>query len=136
MRPAGDKSSTRHRPRQSPPLPARYVLAALILVGLAVAFPMFTVWKQVYITNSSLLQERLADSVAVLSQKTTRLRMDVEQLTRNERIERVAREALGLDYPASGQLVIVRPPERPRRRIVSNWGFLAVLRRSLRPDRG
>ncbi|MBD3391251.1 MAG: hypothetical protein GF418_04270 [Chitinivibrionales bacterium] len=123
-------------PRKPAPLPARYVLAGIAVVSLIVAFPLLTVWKQVYITNSSRMQDRLADSVAVLAQEASRLRLAAEKLAANERIERIARESLGLEYPASRQLVIVRPAAGPRASSLGGWRFLTVLRKSLNQEQG
>ena len=117
-------------------MPARYAFAFLCVIALLIVLPLFAVWRQVYITSSSIAQEQLADSVAVLNQKVTQLRMSAEHLAGNERIERIARESLNLEYAVSEQIVIVRPPVQPRQSIMAGWGFLAVLRRSLEQEKG
>jgi cell division protein FtsL len=136
MKDKSRRAARKHSEPKQRPLPVRYVLVAAAVVGLLVTFPLLAVRKEVYITNSSLNQESLADSVAVLSRRATRLRMTAESLASNERIERIARQSLGLEYPASQQIVIVRQTVRPRKSMISGWRFFAALRRSFEQDRG
>jgi cell division protein FtsL len=118
------------------PLPLRYVLIGVAVVALAVLFPLFAVWKQVYITNSALSHDQLIDSISVLNQKVVALRLAAGRLSSNERIERIARQSLDLHYPSSKQIVIVRPQPKPRRAMFADWKFLAVLRKSLKQEKG
>jgi cell division protein FtsL len=108
-------------------------LALVVLAGI-IALPLLAVWKQVYITRASIEQDMLSDSLAVLRTEAVRLRMEAGRLASVERIERIAREQLRLDYPPSDRIVIVRPEkERPVEPIVrkNDSEFMTALRKSL-----
>jgi cell division protein FtsL len=120
------------------PFPSPSFLLALSILAagsLIILLPLLTVWKQAYITNASLVQKQLADSVIALSQKTTQLRMSAQELSGNERIERLARQWLLLDYPTADRIVIVRPVETPAKRFFPGLKFFALLRKSLEQEK-
>ncbi len=108
--------------------------AAIIAVMLAagVLLPLTAVTKQVYLTNSSIEHKRLVDSLETLRQDSERLRLTAEGLSDLKRIESVSRK-LGLDYPESDRIVVVRPKDgKPT---LAQWEFLAILKRSFRKDK-
>jgi cell division protein FtsL len=126
--------------RKSGPFPARKVLIFAVVVAAVIVFPLLTVWKKDYISDASMKQKSLADSVAILSARVADLRLESARLCANERIEHLAMEWLGLQYPDADNVVIVGRPAGPGRRAVAgifeHWKFLAALRRSLDPERG
>jgi cell division protein FtsL len=105
----------------------------LVLMGfvvtLVLCYPLIAVWKQVYITNASIKQEALADSLAVLKRQTARMKMEVEKLSSPGRIEKIGLEALGLEYPPAENIVILRSG-KAHDRPAAEWRLLTVLRRS------
>ncbi len=109
-----------------------FALAIAVLIGL----PLLTVWKQVYITTASVRTERLTDSLSVLNGRLARLRLAAEELAATERIEKIARERLALDYPDSREIIVMKQKKKPLRPFAPNWRFLAVLRKSFVPDKG
>jgi cell division protein FtsL len=117
------------------PLPARYMVFGVLIVAVLISFPLFLVWRQAFITTSAVHQEKLADSLTTLNRQVLQLRGDVERFAAAERIERIARETLHLEYPVSQQIVIVRPDSRPQRAAIGSWHFFTVLRKSLEQGR-
>jgi cell division protein FtsL len=106
------KKESNHKLKSGPGVSApllRLRHLVLIVAGIALLFlaPVLIVWKQVYITQSSVSQRAVADSIAVLTKEVTRLRFTVEKLSANGRIESIARERLGLEYPMADRIVIM-----------------------------
>lgn len=115
----------------------RSMLLGILLVGGFIAGPLLMVWKQVYITSTSWNMGSMTDSLTVLNREIAALRMQCEYLSSNRRIEKIARGSLGLDYPTSEQIVIVRIPDGYRM-AQTGWphGLFVFLRKSLFGDRG
>jgi cell division protein FtsL len=112
------------------------LIVVMALIGL-IGAPLLTVWKQVYITNASVRAERLIDSLTIMNERLARLQLATERLMSTERIERIARESLALDYPRSREIIVVRSEkDAPRPLRAPSWRFIAVLRRSLAQDKG
>ena len=86
----------------------KFFSTATILIIIVVMFPLSLVWKQEYIANTSLHQDSLQDSLTVLQKEVITLTMAVERLSSTERIEEIAKETMGLDYPSSKEIVVVR----------------------------
>lgn len=115
----------------------RYVVMAAFLIGLIVMVPMVMVWKQVYITALSRRFDELRDSTAVLQKEIAVLNMSIEQLSRTERLEKIARESLGLEYPSSKQIIVVRSNDkRPGKNSFLDSHLWMVVRKSLSPKKG
>jgi cell division protein FtsL len=114
----------------------RYFFTAAILVTIVVIFPLSLVWKQVYITKTSMDHDSLRDSLAVLNKEIAALNIKVEYLSRTERIETIARESLRLDYPLSKEIVVVRPKKKSHRTFILDSSFWAVIKKSLTPEKG
>jgi cell division protein FtsL len=124
--------------RAEPVIRARVIVGAMVVVGVLVVGPLFAVWKQVHIRNQAIRKESLS---AVLSDKrseVTKLQLTIETLSKSERIESIGLTRLGLVYPVSAQIVVVRPqPSRSAMAtMLAQWDFFAVLRKSLVRDRG
>ncbi|MFC1476362.1 cell division protein FtsL [Fibrobacterota bacterium] len=114
----------------------RYFLTAAILIAVVVILPLSLVWKQVYITRTSIHTDMLQDSLAVLNKEIAALNIKVERLSGTERIETIAREALELDYPSSKEIVVVRPGKKGQKDFILDSSFWAVIRKSLKPEKG
>lgn len=121
----------------SPIFRLRSMILGVAIVSALIAGPLLMVWKQVYITSTSLKLEKMSDSLAVYSKEIAGLRLKAERLSSNERIERIAKSSLGLDYPVSGQIVIIEIPHS-RMAKISGWSqeLLAFIKKSLWGDRG
>lgn len=119
-----------------PIIKVRSVLGGIVVIGLLIAGPLLTVWKQVYINSTSMKLEALSDSLTVLNRQIAGLRMHCTQLSRNERIEQFARSVLHLDYLTSGQIEIVHVANRPSMRNGALNEFFAFIKKSITRDRG
>ena len=113
------------------------MLLGITLLAVLISGPLLLVWKQVCINSLSLKMEYTNDTLAICNKKIDSLRLKCEYLSSNERIERIARSSLGLDYPTPEQIVIVRVGER-RGFAAAGWtqGVLAFLRKSLFGESG
>lgn len=122
--------------KNGPLLRMRHMPGIIAFVAVLVMGPLLVVWKQVYITEISMKESALTDSLKVLSKETAQLRFAAEKLSNTGRIESIARERLGMEYPAAGQIVIIKRMETDGTRYGNEGNFLAILRRSLSHMRG
>jgi cell division protein FtsL len=108
--------------------------AGVLLVSLAIAGPLLTVRRQVYMRNLAIRCEQLTDSLQVSTSEIGPLLLRARALASAQRVERIAREKLNMDYPGPEQIVIVE--SRPARsRPLREGGIMALLRRSLGQER-
>lgn len=121
----------------SPIFRLRSMILGIAIVSALITGPLLMVWKQVYITSTSLKLEKMSDSLTGYAKEITRLRLKAERLSSNERIEHIARSSLGLDYPVSDQIVIIEVPNSHMAKI-GGWsqGIVAFIKKSLWGDRG
>ena len=122
--------------KHAPLLRMRHLPGIIAFVAILVIGPLLVVWKQVYITEVSMKRSALADSLTVLSKETAQLRFAAEKLSNTGRIETIARERLGLEYPAAGQIIIIKHSEQDGKQSDGEGNFFAILRRSLSHMRG
>ncbi len=122
--------------REAPLLKVRHLAGMSALIALLIAGPLGIVWKQVYITQTSVRQNRLADSLALLSKQVAQLRLSVEKLSSTSRIESIARQCLSLDYPSAGQIVIMNQGFRKDTATVARNNYIAILKRSITRGKG
>lgn len=123
--------------QKGPVVRLRYIAAAVGCIAVLILAPLFTVWKQVYIRDKSLRKQVLTDSLNVCSREVARLEILVERLASTERIERIARDTLNMEYPSSERIVIVQPAQEPDRpSVFAQLRFMAILRRSFTQMRG
>ena len=120
----------------SPVFKFRQLIVAVFCVGLLILIPMFMVWKQVYITNVSRRESVLSDSLSVLSKEIVALRLYNEHLSSTQRIESIARLNIGLDYPASQQIVVVRENGSAFANSNKPSGFLSLFLKPFTHERG
>lgn len=122
--------------RNVPLLRMRHIPGIIAGVAILVLGPLLVVWKQVYITEVSMKRSELTDTLIVLSKEAAQFRFAVEKLSNTGRIESIARERLGLEYPGAGQIVIIKPRTPDKTRSDKEGNFFAILRRSLTHVRG
>ena len=121
---------------RAPLLKVRHLGGMIIAVSLMVALPLGIVWKQVYITQTSMRQDRLSDSLNVLNKQAAQLRLQVEMLSRTSRIELIARQCLDLDYPSASQIVIMKAYPDKNEKPVRESNYIAILKRSITREKG
>lgn len=115
----------------------RSMLMGIVLLAVLISGPLLLVWKQVCINSLSLEMEHTSDTLAVYAKDIAALRLKAEYLSSNARIERIARNSLGLEYPTSEQIVIVKVDEgRPFAAAGWTHGVLAFLRKSIFGESG
>jgi cell division protein FtsL len=113
-------------------LRVRFVVACTVAVALAIATPLLMVKKQVYLRSLAIRKEKLSDSLLVAGKEVAQLSIQMQKLSAPSRIETIARQNLGMDYPKAGQIVIVQPGRpQPIQTPGKQRGFLALMRRSL-----
>lgn len=125
---------------RAPLLRVRHLAGIVAIIALFIAGPLGIVWKQVYITQNSVRQEHLSDSLLVLNKQEAQLRLTVEKLSGTARIESIARKCLGLEYPTAGQIVIIKPRSIESGSPVAGTGdtnnYMAILKRSIAREKG
>jgi cell division protein FtsL len=123
---------------QTPLLRVRHLAGIIAIIALFIAGPLGIVWKQAYITQNSVQQERLSDSLMVLGKQAAQLRLYVEKLSSTARIESIARKSLGLEYPAASQIVIMkqRSVKSPSPAAGDTNSYMAILKRSIAREKG
>jgi cell division protein FtsL len=93
--------------RPAPLVRVRFMAVVIAAVTVCIAGPLVLVWKQAYIASASVRLEEMADTVSALNRQIATLQLLRDRLSSNERIERVARTLLGLDYPSSDRIAII-----------------------------
>jgi cell division protein FtsL len=131
-----DRQKEKIGKKNAPLLRMRHLPGIIAFVAVLVMGPLFLVWKQVYITEVSMKRSALADTLTILSKECAELRFAAEKLSSTGRIEFIAHERLGLEYPAAGQIVIIKQGETDGKQTVGEGNFIAILRRSLSHVRG
>lgn len=86
------------RPRLAP------VFAAIVLVSL---LSLVFVWSRIHAINLEYDLSSLERQIRLGKQQVKQLKLETAYLSRDTRIERLARERLGLRAPASGQIIRV-----------------------------
>jgi cell division protein FtsL len=116
----------------------RVVAAWCAVIGLVIACPLFVVWRQVYLRDVSIRRALVSDSLSQCSRELARLRIISEKYAATPRIESIAREKLGLEYPTADRIVILDEKENtpPVSSGLGEWRLLAILKRSITGDNG
>lgn len=95
----------------APIIRIRSMLAGVVILGMVIAGPLLLVWKQVYISSASRQIDTLSDSLRVLTKEVTTLKLRRDRLASSDRIEEIAKNDLGLEYPSSDQIVVIKVPK-------------------------
>jgi cell division protein FtsL len=116
----------------APIIKFRSLLFGIIIVAVVISGPLLLVYKQVYITSTSKTIEKTNDSLLQNNRMLAELQLRCERLASNDRIERIARKSLDLEYPGAEQIVIVKVP-RSERILSRTWpqDLAAFIKRSL-----
>jgi hypothetical protein len=132
----GKKHSSSPVQAGAPVLRFRELSIGIICVVILIMWPLFMVWKQIYIANISVRDAVLSDSLVTLNKQYAGLRLYSERLASTERIESIGRTCLGLEYPASGQIIVIRENGRAAPYQKKQPGFFAVLRKTVSRQKG
>ncbi|MCX7726006.1 MAG: cell division protein FtsL [Chitinispirillaceae bacterium] len=118
-----------------------FILKMAGMIAIFVSLPLSIVYKEQYITKKSLQISKQYDSLTIETKNIEKLRLVCERLASKERIERIAKKSLGLEYPSTEQIVIVKiPAEKEEGSKEGNWRWrnelVFFLKRSILKDRG
>lgn len=83
------------------------MLPVLGFIGLFSLASLFFVWSRVQVTSLEYDISRIEDSLRSNRQAMTQLTLEAATLSNSERIERVARDELGLRLPVPEQVITV-----------------------------
>lgn len=83
------------------------LLPTLGFIGLLLGASLFFVWSRVQVVGFEYEMSRLEESLRDAHKETSQLRLEAASLSSPERIERVARQELGLRLPAAEQVITV-----------------------------
>jgi len=132
------KSARKHRTGSTRPIVRlRSMLLGAVGTAFLISGPLLMVWKQVYLTSTSVQINKMTDSLAVLSREIASLRLRCERLSSKERIEAISQRSLGLDYTSADNIVIVKVPELSgKNRIAAIREMTAFFRRPFQRSGG
>jgi cell division protein FtsL len=127
----------KHDKVAAPIIRFRSMLAGVSIIAVLITGPLLMVWKQVYITSTSMDIEQMADSLGLLNKRIAELKLRCEWLSSNERIENIAKQSLELDYPSSEQIVVIKVRKNEESAQV-NWPreLAAFIKRSFWGENG
>ena len=92
---------------RAPIIRMRSMALGMAALALLIAGPLLVVWKQAYVTSSSVRLEAMSDTLSALDKQIGALRLQSERLSSTERIEKFARTVLHLEYPSSDRISIL-----------------------------
>jgi hypothetical protein len=120
----------------APVLRLRELVVGIVCVAVLIVWPLLMVSKQIFITNLSTRETALADSLAAAGRQLATLRLYNEKLSGTGRIESISREHFGLEYPATGSIVVIR--ENGAGAVSGNKGrhFFAIIKKTFSRERG
>jgi len=78
----------------------------------AVSFAVFYVWERITALELTISVEELKDEILSVENAAKRLEIEKTVLSSRSRIERIAVDRLGLRFPATDQIVVVRSDSR------------------------
>jgi hypothetical protein len=120
----------------APVLRLRELAVGIVCIALLIVWPLFMVSKQIFITNLSVRESALADSLAAVGRQCATQRLYNEKLSSTARIESIMREHRGLEYPAAGQIVVIREPGRSNSDRQNPSKFFAIIKKPFSREKG
>jgi cell division protein FtsL len=122
--------------QDGPLLRLRPMLLWVTLVLVLISGPMLLVWKQVFISSASLDMDAKRKTIVSLQKEIATLRLSSNRLSSTERIESIARNNLGLDYPATSQVYVIHiPREQKGSVLIKTQDIVAFLRKVISGER-
>ena len=104
---ARSKQTTTSRPSGASPAQVRSVLPVVIFAALLALGAVFFVWQRHQHVQLGFEVAELRRAKALLEEQIEPLTVEVEFLSRLERINTLARKQLGLSQPQPGQITII-----------------------------
>jgi cell division protein FtsL len=81
----------------------------MLLFFFAVSVAFLYVWERVSVVELTIRIERLKEEVFSAANEVKRLEIRKSRLSSHQRIERIAREELGLKHPNAHEIIVVMP---------------------------
>jgi len=85
---------------------------AIFLFLFAVSLAVFYVWERFTAMELTIRVEELKEEVLRVENAAKKLEIERTVLSSRSRIERIAADRLGLKFPATDEIVVVRPDSR------------------------
>jgi cell division protein FtsL len=133
----GDIMKKREKKTQNAPLVrVRPMLLWITLVIIMISGPLALVWKQVHISSTSVRMDANRKTLDSLQKEITALRFTSNKLSSTERIERIARKSLDLEYPATSQVYVINIPSDQKGTMLSRTqDIVAFIRKVISGER-
>lgn len=93
--------------RKTGSIAVRSRVFAALLFFFAVSVAVFYVWERIAAVELTMRIQKLKDELLKVENETKRLEMKKSILSARGRIERIAREKIGMRYPRSKDIVVV-----------------------------
>jgi cell division protein FtsL len=123
--------------QNAPLIRVRPMLLWITLILVMISGPLLLVWKQVYISTTSIRMDAERDSLAVFQKEIANLKLIRNRLASTERIEHIGRDFLGLEYPATSQIYVIHIPQEHKSSVFSKTqDLVAFLRKVIAGERG
>ena len=127
--------STQDRPH-APVLRLRVLIIGIVCIAFLIIWPLFMVSKQIFITDLSMRESALADSLSLAGRELAALRLYNEKLSSTARIETITREHRGLEYPVAGQIIVIRENRNNAGDGKKGMGFFTFIKKPFFHGRG
>jgi len=120
----------------APVLRLRELVAGIAFIALLIVWPLSMVSKQIFITNLSVRESALADSLIAMQRQCAAQRLYNEKLSSTARIESIMREHRGLEYPSAGQIIVIREPRQDNPGKQGASTFFAIIKKPFSREKG
>ena len=130
------KSKTPQERNHAPVLRLRELVVGIVCIAFLIIWPLFMVSKQIFITNLSMRESALADSLSLAGRELAALRLYNEKLSSTARIETITREHRGLEYPVAGQIIVIRENRNNAGDGKKGMGFFTFIKKPFFHGRG
>jgi hypothetical protein len=123
------KSKSPQERNLAPVLRLRELIVGIVCIAFLIIWPLFMVSKQIFITNLSIRESALSDSLSLAGRELAALRLYNEKLSSTARIESITREYRGLEYPVAGQIIVIRENRNNNGDGKKGTGFFTFLKK-------
>jgi hypothetical protein len=130
------KSKSSQERNLAPVLRLRELVVGILCIAFLIIWPLFMVSKQIFITNLSMRESALSDSLSLAGRELAALRLYNEKLSSTARIESITREHRGLEYPVAGQIIVIRENRSNNGDGKKGTGFFTFLKKPFSRWRG
>ena len=120
----------------APVLRLRDLAVGVVCIALLIAWPLLMVSRQILITNLSVRESALADSLAATGRLCAAQSLLNEKLSSTARIESIMRERRGLEYPSAARIIVIREPRQSAPGGKGTRDFFAIIKKPFSRERG